>query len=157
MVGIERKKLFPKKGSVGRCPKCSSTRTTAVFMPRTNFYATNIVKCVNCKALWEPINEEQLWDEDDDLCSFKEPCDNCAFRPGAPEQQDKKRWRELVDGLKSGAMFYCHKGVPINPQAKDGFDYPYRDGKPVRNKLRLCRGFLNASNSWYKNNEGANQ
>ena len=138
----------PIRGS-GRCPRCASRKVETVDLPEElhgSFYAATIEVCGNCQAAWEPLERAQVWDPKDPLCSFREPCDNCAFRPGSPEQRDPERWRLLIADLKTNpdAGFYCHKGVPINRQAEDGFDYPRgRDGKPVRHKLRPCRGWLN--------------
>ena len=65
------------------------------------------------------------------------------------------KWRALIEQLQQGEAFYCHKGVPIDPDAEHGFAYPQRRvpielGKlkiettvADRSKLRLCRGFLN--------------
>jgi hypothetical protein len=49
------------------------------------------------------------------------PCDNCAFRPGSPEQADTAKWKELIAKLRAGGTFHCHKGVPIAPESEDGF------------------------------------
>lgn len=145
------------RGSTKHCPKCASRR--AAFDPylKVQGYGPGIAICLNCDALWEPFDPEQIWDRSDPHCSFKEPCNNCAFRPGSPEQADPAKWRALVDQLKCGAQFYCHKGVPIEADAAHGFAYPERKivvhlgdesafetAVPDRKKLRLCRGYLNA-------------
>ncbi len=103
-----------------------------------DFYARELAVCVNCRTAWEPIDPSQIWDPSDALCSFREPCDNCAFQPGSPKQRDPEHWRELMAGLKGGASFYCHKGVPLDPGGKHGFAYPSNPAK-----LRLCHGYLN--------------
>lgn len=121
----------------GRCPKCASRRVATIPVPPTEFYATTLEACLNCKSVWEPIDPAQIWDPDDPLCSFREPCGNCAFRPGSPEQADTAKWRELIASLRNGASFHCHKGVPIDPTDENGFAYPKNKAK-----LRLCRGFL---------------
>ena len=100
--------------------------------------------CPNCKTVWEPFEPDQIWDKSDPNCSFKQPCNNCAFRKGSPERNDPHRWAELEDAFESGAAFYCHKGVPIKPDAPNGFAYPERGGKPDQKRLRLCRRYLNA-------------
>lgn len=144
------------RGSTRHCPKCASG--TVAFDPALTFkgYGPGLATCVNCKTLWEPFDPAQIWDTSDPHCSFKDPCNNCAFRPGSPEQADPAKWRELVDQLKYNTSFYCHKGVPIEPTAEHGFAYPERattvllGDTPVdikvsdRKKLRLCRGYLNA-------------
>jgi len=133
---------FP--GGAHRCPRCLSTNVTTADVPDgVTFYARRLAICA-CGAAWEPIDEAFVWDRDDEYCSTQEPCDNCAFRPGSPEQANATKWNELIENLKSGGQFFCHKGVPIDPDSKDGFAYP-RD----RNKLRLCRGYLNALGKWW--------
>lgn len=83
-----------------------------------------------------------MLDEGERLSSFKTPCDNCAFRKGSPEQRDPEKWQSLRDAVGYGTgRFYCHKGVPIDPENGVGFAYP-KDGKDPK-KLRLCRGYLN--------------
>ena len=130
----------PVKGA-GRCPKCASRRTirSKCDDPRvTNFYSATLEICPNCKAIWEPFDPAQLLDPHiPTTSSFKEPCDNCAFRPGSVEQSDPKRWAELMADLKKHGSFHCHKGVPIDPDNENGFAYP-----TDRKKLRLCRGWL---------------
>ena len=37
------------------------------------------------------------------------------------------------------------KGVPLDPEGEDGFAYP----KDKPEKLRLCRGYLNALGKWW--------
>ena len=130
-----------------QCPACASRRFRDITLPddlRAQFYAVTIRACVNCRTIWEPFAVADLLDADDKTSSFKEPCDNCAFRPGSFEQSDAKRWAELMTSLKTGGGgFHCHKGVPIKAASEHGFAYPAdRDGKPIRNKLRLCRGWL---------------
>lgn len=144
------------RGSTLHCPKCGSRKVA--HDPKLTFkgHGPGIATCINCKAIWEPFDPAQIWDPSDPHCSFKEPCNNCAFRPGSPEQADTEKWKHLLDQLKCGGSFYCHKGVPIEPDAEHGFAYPSKtislnvDGKPIEKnvgdvkKLRLCRGYLNA-------------
>jgi hypothetical protein len=68
-----------------------------------------------------------------------------AFRPGSPEQTHAEKWKELIAKLRAGATFHCHKGVPLDPEGEDGFAYP----KDRPEKLRLCRGYLNALGKWW--------
>jgi transcription elongation factor Elf1 len=143
------------RGSTLHCPKCASSKVG--YEPNLKFkgYGPGIAVCRNCEATWEPFLPEHLWDPSDPVASFKDPCNNCAFRPGSPEQKDPAKWRELIGQLSQGQAFYCHKGVPIEPDAEHGFAYPQKtvpielgDLKTTttvadRSKLRLCRGFLN--------------
>lgn len=125
-----------------QCPKCASRRTMDIEAPSPNsFYARIIRGCVNCQTIWEPYDPADTIDPTERHASFKEPCNNCAFRPGSPEQQDKEEWAKTIASLKAGGSFYCHKGVPIDPKGENGFAYP-GDGKETKN-MRLCRGFLN--------------
>lgn len=137
-----------------RCPKCSAGDVTRAELHKGAFhgYGPVIAVCSRCRSLWEPVHHDLLWDPDDPLCAFSEPCDNCAFRPGSDELKDRKRWAEIKSSLQGTAGFYCHKGVPIEAGAEHGFAYPYTDGKPVVQKMRLCRGWLNA---WGANMEKA--
>lgn len=127
------------RGSEGQCPKCGSRRVNFVPEAAFNGYGPGMALCPNCNCIWEPFSADQIWDPDDPVCSFRQPCNNCAFRPGSPEQQDAEKWRALIGSLRDGASFHCHKGVPIEAGAEHGFAYP-KD----RHKLRLCRGYLNA-------------
>lgn len=141
-----------KVKGAGRCPKCGSRRVREVVVPSTSFYAEKLEGCPNCNAIWEPFYPVQLLDaHDPQTSSFKEPCDNCAFRPGSPEQKDPKKWAELMASLKSNGRFYCHKGVPLDPGGKHGFAYPTKPvskelcpGTMVEDvkRLRMCRGWL---------------
>ena len=116
------------------------------------FYSQNLERCANCKAIWEPFDPTQLLDAHlPTTSSFKEPCDNCAFRPGSPEQSDPEKWAELMTSLKTNGRFYCHKGVPISPGDPHGFAYPTRlvskELHPTARtedvkRLRICRGWL---------------
>lgn len=107
------------------CPSCSSKRLRDV--DPTSMDATDraifehhfdapLQLCLDCGAVWEPFPAEGY--VEDPVAA--EPCDNCAFRPGSPEQRDPERWRELVTHLKPGAdpmgdhRFYCHKHMPID-------------------------------------------
>lgn len=161
MGEAKRRKQSLWPGSSRRCPACLGTRVATTTTPDSAqiFYGRSITVCGGCGAAWEPIKEEDIWDRDDPACSGREPCDNCAFRPGSPEQADKEKWSALIESLKSGGQFFCHKGVPIDPESEDGFKYPKREvsigeAGTTRihdtNKLRLCRGYLNALGKWWK-------
>lgn len=151
------KQKRPVKGSKGRCPKCASTKVA--YDPALVFqgYGPGLAACSNCKSVWEPFDDADIWDDDDHLCSFSEPCNNCAFRKGSPEQADPVEWAGIMENVENHGGFYCHKGVPIGVGSEHGFDYPHKkvtvevDGVkaetmvPNRSKLRLCRGFLNSA------------
>lgn len=134
------------RGSTEQCPKCGCQKVFVAAGMTFRGYGPDIANCQNCGAIWEPFDPEQIWDTDDPVCSFKEPCNNCAFRPGSNEQQDREKWKDLIGGLRQGGSFYCHKGVPIEPDTEHGFAYPDHD----RTKLRLCRGYLNALTGLHK-------
>ncbi len=125
-----------------QCPRCASRRWATIVAP-SDFYGDELRACAYCKTLWEPIDIEQLLDpENEPLGAFKDPCDNCAFRKGSPEQRDPERFETIRPKDWNGPFFFCHKGVPIAPELPDGFAYP-GGGKDGR-KLRLCRGYLNS-------------
>ena len=151
------------RGSTLHCPKCGSGKLSYDPELKIANYGPGIAGCLNCSTLWEPFDPEQIWDESDPHCSFREPCNNCAFRPGSPEQANTEKWKHLLDQLKCGGRFYCHKGVPMDPGAEDGFAYPKRtlvidiEGVPRTEKrigdtkkLRLCRGYLGALTALYR-------
>jgi len=124
-----------------QCPRCASRRTRDVDAPSPGGFYTRVIRgCVNCQTVWEPFDPADTIDPSDRLASFREPCNNCAFRPGSPEQKDVEEWKKTIASLKAGGGFYCHKGVPIDISNENGFAYP-EDGKN-RRKMRLCRGYL---------------
>lgn len=126
-----------------QCPRCASRRWYTLRGVSNEFYADALRRCANCKTLWEPFEIEQLLDPKlEPLGAFKDPCGNCAFRKGSPEQRDPALFEEIRPKDWHGARFYCHKGVPVEPAMEHGFDYP-GGGKDGR-KLRLCRGYLNS-------------
>jgi hypothetical protein len=130
-----------------QCPKCGSRRWADVSQDVTKFYAAVLRVCGNCGCAWEPFDEADLLDEGQWFSSFKEPCNNCAFRPGSNEQADRERWTKMLADLeRAGSQFFCHKGVPLDlnhaTESDSGFAYPYRDGKAQVHKMRLCRGYL---------------
>lgn len=130
-----------------QCPRCGSRRSAGLGAPSAgSFYSQDIRACSNCRAMWEPFDTAELLDPGNEpLGAFRQPCNNCAFRKGSPEQRDPEAFARLRAQLGwHGASFYCHKGVPVDPTDPDGFAYPRdREGKPIRRKLRLCRGYLN--------------
>lgn len=152
------------RGSTKQCPKCGCRKVAHDPTLEQDGYGPGLAVCVNCKALWEPFDPEQIWDKSNPYCSLREPCNNCAFRPGSPEQANPDKWKLLLDQLKCGGQFFCHKGVPIEPGAKHGFAYPTRivvvdgiEGVPRAElqvsdpkKLRFCRGYLNASRALHR-------
>jgi hypothetical protein len=138
----------PFPGTAQCCPKCKSGRVvvhdTSAFS-ELKFYGRRIATCADCRTAWEPVDDSLVWDRSDPCASLSAPCDNCAFRPGSPEQADTAEWKKMIASLRAGASFHCHKGVPIEPGSEHGFAYPRDDaGKPHKGKLRLCRGYLTA-------------
>jgi hypothetical protein len=148
-----------------RCPACGGKRLAMILREQlTTFEAKSDYQCcLDCRALWEPFPASYARDP-----VAAEPCDNCAFRPGSPEQQDPEAWKQLMVSLKPGGdeygwldsgRFYCHKGVPIDQEKGPGnFLFPktplMMDGEPVLNgdgtpkmiedikRMRVCSGFL---------------
>jgi hypothetical protein len=146
-----------------RCPGCGSRRLHMIHRGELGPHNADAdwQGCIDCGAVWEPFPPVYARDP---VCA--DPCDNCAFRPGSPEQADTEGWRQLIEKLKPDASysmftgrFYCHKGVPIDMDKGPGnFLFPQKtltmDGEPVRNqdgtvnmiedtaKMRVCSGFL---------------
>lgn len=153
-----------------QCPKCGSRKFAQGYQEITPFYSKHLRICRNgaCGAAWEFFEQAQLLDEHIQNSSFKEPCENCAFRPGSHEQQDPEKWKELMAKLEIGedgfprGQFFCHKGVALDIKrlsaTDSGFDYPTKNGKPHASKLRPCRGFLNmTAKQWDKIRAGAHK
>jgi len=147
--------LMPRK--IPNCPQCGSPRVSAVSLAqlktpgtiskRLREHGGVLQGCLDCHALWEPLPPGEPRHPEEPFMSFAEPCDNCAFRSGSPEVEDKTKWKKLLSHLKHGGRFYCHKGVPIG--GEDGFQYPRNDdGVHDERNMRLCRGFLNAWSKW---------
>lgn len=139
------------------CPACGSDRIGRDVLPahlRSAIGSTELELCLSCKAIWEPFPAGGI--EEDPVCA--DPCDNCAFRPGSPEQQDREGWRKLIASLdpdpETGiprGRFYCHKAVPIDLTKGPGnFLFPTRpDGQFDEARMRTCSGFLRMV--WTKN------
>lgn len=135
----------------GACPVCASPRVISLL--RSFSSGARMSGCFDCRALWETIPSGEQYMRDGELMPWMEPCDNCAFRAGSPESKDREKWRELLAKLKAGGQFYCHKGVPIKQdEIDDGFvrfAYPETaEGQPDKDRLRTCRGYLNAWVRW---------
>lgn len=149
----------PRPGSAHCCPRCKSRRTTTVANAVFDFYAAAIAVCGNCGTAWEPIPDSERFEPLEPNFPFKDPCDNCAIRKGSWERERPERWAEVqaaADGKQWGALFYCHKGVPIDPDNGTGFDYPFlKEGKCPSKHGRLCRGFLNAKFADQKREQGS--
>lgn len=147
-----------RKSDLTACPSCGSGRLICVL-------GTDLDLCVKCLRCWERLRPEDSWMIDGEMLAFATPCDNCAFRGGSTERQDKDRWQDLQSMLSRGGSFYCHKGVPFKMDPATGasmitgsneFDFPrktkladvagpchpYQQYDTAR--MRLCRGFLNA-------------
>jgi hypothetical protein len=139
---------------IRKCPRCNSAELRGPMPHPEKPQGTLYQACADCLAVWEAIPEGEHFKRDGEQLAFREPCDNCAFRPGSPESQDKPQWRDLMTQLKAGGSFYCHKGVPlvtVGQNSNASFDFPKgTDGKEDMNRMRLCRGYLNAWNIWMR-------
>jgi len=126
-----------------RCPRCRSRRTLVSEAPAMGLskIPTLIGVCAECETLWEAFPAD--WEHD--ACAA-EPCDNCAFRAGSPESEDKDGWRSLLVKLKHGQEFKCHKGAPIIiDKAASTIEF---DEAWVRQHGRTCAGFVRALQRW---------
>lgn len=131
------------------CPACNSESIMRILSRDLDKYDA----CLECRAVWERLPTGEPYRRDGELLPFGEPCDNCAFRSGSPESEDKEKWRALLASLRAGGKFYCHKGVPLDYSVHGGenvgFAYPVKpDGKHDTENMRLCRGYLNAWAKW---------
>ena len=97
-----------------------------------------------CETTWEPFNPEDLAIPDDRFSVFVRPCDNCAFRPGSPERENPEKWELLQQRIHlGGAVFYCHKGVPVSDGDEESHDhFKTESGALDKAKLRECAGWL---------------
>lgn len=127
---------------------------TAEFEIMRKYFGVALQLCRACSAVWEAFPAAGY--VEDPVCA--EPCDNCAFRPGSPEQQDKEGWKTLTANLRPGGdpmgdhRFYCHKHVAIDLTKGPGnFIFPTYDGLtvagtttpiPDTSKMRTCSGYL---------------
>ena len=121
------------------CPVCGSDRIALITIKENT-----LAGCKVCQTMWEPFNPADLLDDDDQYSSFKDMCDNCAFRPGSPEREDKESWKDQLEHLAlNGIPFMCHKGVPISRKKGETHDHPKHDkGGYDINRSRFCRGYL---------------
>lgn len=125
------------------CPRCKSIRVETTALPSTGMShrPTKYALCKECATVWEAYPDD--WCED---VVGAEPCDNCAFRPGSPEQANPAKWKHLIGILRSGGEFRCHKGSPIlgldpgKPREQEReieFDKDW-----VQRHGRKCAGFM---------------
>jgi len=133
------------------CPECKSPRIDRVTLASgMTHIETPHDACRECGTIWEAY--PPAWREE---VVTAEPCDNCAFRPGAPEHDDPLAWNALLEKLKAGAEFRCHKGCPIT-----GMTYPGKhrrahvaqalgfDVKWMNTRARMCAGFIRVLWAW---------
>lgn len=81
------------------CAACGSTRygSPAGADPEA-------VVCLDCACLFVPETRPN---------PTLQLCNDCAFRPGSPERQDKYKWAEIIQAtiVEGEHPFYCHKGM----------------------------------------------
>jgi hypothetical protein len=128
------------------CPDCKSPRVSRTTLPPTALSSrpTEYAVCRACEAVWEAYPAD--WCED---VVGANPCDNCAFRPGSPEQANPEKWKYLVGLLRSGGEFRCHKGAPIRnlnlhsePERTASGGVIEFDKAWVQHHGRKCAGFM---------------
>jgi hypothetical protein len=129
------------------CPVCKSVRIARADLPPTGLSHVGTVYdcCRECGAVWEAYPAD--WCED---VVGAQPCDNCAFRPGAPEHNDPVAWKALIATLRAGGEFRCHKGAPIlglnlntqTPAPGAGMVSGEFDAAWVNRRGRPCAGFM---------------
>jgi hypothetical protein len=135
------------------CPECKSPRVDRLVLASgMTHIETPHDACRQCGTIWEayPAN----WVED---VVAAEPCDNCAFRPGAPEHDDPAAWNALLEQLKAGGEFRCHKGCPITGMIYPGPGRPSYVGRTLgfdlkwmNSRARMCAGFIRVLWAWQR-------
>lgn len=136
------------------CPNCGSGRLACVLGLHLG-----LDFCVQCFRVWERLPAGEPYTVDGEQLPFEVPCDNCAFRGGSQERKDPEAWKDLQQMLTFGGEFYCHKAVPfraVPTEGEQGFEFPRKQAtldlggecKPYqqydKDRMRLCRGYLNA-------------
>ena len=123
-----------------QCPRCGSSHTASFIVRDAGVHAG----CLDCNTLWEPFDPAELIDPDDPYSSFRDMCENCAFRPGSPERENKGDWDAMIADLRiRGRPFMCHKGTPISFEEGQSHDHPRNpDGSHDISRMRFCRGYL---------------
>lgn len=135
------------------CPACGSGRLVSVL-------GTDMGGCLSCMKFWERLPAGEPYLVDGEPMPFRLPCDNCAFRGKSPERLDPDTWMSLMLSLANGGEFYCHKATPFvylaGQTVVKNWEHPKKRvtvdlaGECVetevydRERMRLCRGFLNA-------------
>lgn len=125
------------------CPRCGSRSTVISVAPAMalSHLPTLMGVCRDCRTAWEAYPPG--WKHD---AVEAEPCDNCAFRKGSPESQDRAEWKSMLAKLRAGEMFKCHKGAPlIFSEAPGSIEF---DVDWVTKHGRTCAGFLRAMRQW---------
>lgn len=143
------------------CPSCDSGHLTCVV-------GTELDCCLDCYRVWERLPADEPYTCDGEQMPFKTPCATCAFRGNSPEREAEggEYWKDLQQNLSLGGEFYCHAGVPFKVPDPFGqglrggitheFEYPRKSSTVDlagetkayqhydKDRMRLCRGYLNA-------------
>lgn len=97
-------------------------------------------------AFTERLKRTTAFRDEQDARAFpaRNPCHDCAFRPGSPEREDLARWDRLKAQAQSGHPFYCHfkhDGTEMPVDAEGAYAPDVRDdGSPIG--YPLCRGWV---------------
>jgi gentisate 1,2-dioxygenase len=107
------------------CPACGSR---SVIYPDVSREACS---CRDCNQLFVP---EHRVNPDVQMC------DDCAFRPGSPERQDKYKWAEIIEATIVERLhpFHCHKGLRCS---FDGHNLTYQQPEPGQKPMTPCAGW----------------
>ena len=135
---------------IDQCPVCQSARIFNVTEEGADIGDTIYMACLDCPTetptIWEQVKREDLSVPNSPLSTFKKPCDNCAFRRGSPERKDPEKWEFLMQEFAyREAMFFCHKGVPldISKGSNQSHLHPYDEqGRLFKKESRVCAGWL---------------
>ena len=122
------------------CPRCGSADAFLFVIHEEPEHSV----CRSCRTEWEPFDPASLATEGDTHGVFMAPCDNCAFRAGSPEREDTDKWSLLMQQIHfGGAVFHCHKGVPVSVEDGKTHDHPVLDdGSHDLARMRPCAGWL---------------
>lgn len=140
------------------CPTCKSIRIERLSgLGGAGGVETDFDVCRECGAAWEAYPPD--WCPD---VVGAEPCDNCAFRPGSPEQQDPVEWKAMIDRLRAGGEFKCHKGAPMlglldatrGGNLEFDKDWILKHGRTCAGFMRMVWAMREKGEDWLKNRYG---
>jgi len=122
------------------CPACGGGDVRAVSAAEAHNGVVMIDGCVSCGKAWERETR---------LVPALEPCTNCAFMAGSPEQVDGRFWQIIRNTVEGDGLFYCHKRLPFDAREACATgnalfeSHVTDDGKRITN-APICAGWIRA-------------